>query len=110
MGVSCGGGQGADASLTPELRALLEDAAVPKQVHDWKQALHALKAQGVELRGAVDDTMLLSYALNPTHATQALADVAARNGQAAPTTSGRGCVGGACDDAGAQGGGGEGGC
>ena len=30
--------------------------------------------------------MLLSYALNPTHATQALADVAARHGQAAPST------------------------
>ena len=38
------------------------------------------------MRGAVDDTMLLSYALNPTHATQSIADVAARNGQAAPTT------------------------
>jgi DNA polymerase-1 len=67
--------------LTAELRALLEDAAVSKQTHDWKSALHLLTAQGVELRGAVDDTMLLSYALNPTHATQSLADVAARHGQ-----------------------------
>ncbi len=72
--------------LTPELRALLEDAAVPKQTHDCKLALHLLAAQGVALRGAVDDTMLLSYALNPTHATQALADVAARHGQPAPST------------------------
>ena len=30
--------------------------------------------------------MLLSYALNPTHATQSLADVAARHGQTAPAT------------------------
>ena len=30
--------------------------------------------------------MLLSYALNPTHATQALADVAARHGQPAPSS------------------------
>jgi DNA polymerase-1 len=30
--------------------------------------------------------MLLSYALNPTHATQALADVAARHGQNPPST------------------------
>jgi DNA polymerase-1 len=45
-----------------------------------------LDAQGVVLRGAVDDTMLLSYALNPTHATPSLADVAARNGQPAPST------------------------
>jgi DNA polymerase-1 len=86
VGVSAEAGKGLTLSLTPELRALLEDARVPKQVHDWKQALHTLKGQGVELRGAVDDTMLLSYALNPTHATQSLADVAARNGQAAPTT------------------------
>jgi DNA polymerase-1 len=78
--------------LTAELRALLEDAAVPKQTHDWKSALHLLSAQGVTLRGAiaqpraVDDTMLLSYALNPTHSTQSLADVAARHSQLAPST------------------------
>jgi DNA polymerase-1 len=72
--------------LTHELRALLEDAAVSKRSHDWKSALHLLTAQGIQLRGAVDDTMLLSYALNPTHATQSLADVAARHGQADPST------------------------
>jgi len=73
-------------SLTPALRVLLEDATVPKRVHDWKLALHVLTDQGVALRGAIDDTMLLSYALNPTHATQSLADVAARHGQAAPSS------------------------
>ncbi len=73
-------------ALTPELRALLEDAAVPKRVHDWKLALHVLAGMGVALRGPVDDTMLLSYALNPTHATQSLADVAARNSQSPPST------------------------
>jgi DNA polymerase-1 len=73
-------------TLTPELKALLEDAAVPKQTHDWKSALHLLSAQGVTLRGAVDDTMLLSYALNPTHASPSLADVAARHSQPAPST------------------------
>jgi DNA polymerase-1 len=72
--------------LTPELRTLLEDAAVPKRVHDWKLALHVLSGLGVRLQGAIDDTMLLSYALNPTHATQSLADVAARHGQAAPSS------------------------
>ena len=72
--------------LTPELRALLEDPAVSKRVHDWKLALHILGEMGVELRGPVDDTMLLSYALNPTHATQSLADVAARHNQAPPST------------------------
>jgi DNA polymerase-1 len=72
--------------LTAQLRAQLEDAALPKQTHDWKTALHLLIAQGVALHGAVDDTMLLSYALNPTHSTQALADVAARHSQPAPST------------------------
>ena len=72
--------------LTPELRALLEDVAVPKRVHDWKLALHILTDTGVELRGPVDDTLLLSYALNPTHATQSLADVAARNKQPSPSS------------------------
>jgi len=66
-----------------EARALLEDAEVAKQTHDWKSALHLLAAQGVALRGAAEDTMLLSYALNPTHATQLLADVAARHSQPA---------------------------
>jgi DNA polymerase I len=72
--------------ITPELRALLEDASVSKRTHDLKLALHLLTAQGIALRGSVEDTMLLSYALNPTHATQALADVAARHNQAAPAT------------------------
>jgi DNA polymerase-1 len=72
--------------LTPELRALLEDETVPKRTHDWKSALHLLTAQGAALRGAIDDSMLLSYALNPTHSTQSLADVAARNSQPAPAT------------------------
>ncbi len=72
--------------LTPELRALLEDPTVPKRVHDWKLALHVLSEMGVTLRGPVHDSMLLSYALNPTHSTQALADVAARHGQPPPNS------------------------
>jgi DNA polymerase-1 len=72
--------------LTEELRSLLEDAGVPKRVHDWKLALHVLHHRGVEMHGAVDDGMLLSYALNPTHATQALADIVARQGQAPPSS------------------------
>jgi DNA polymerase-1 len=78
--------------LSPELRALLEDDAVPKSAHDFKLALHVLGGLGVELRGPVDDTMLLSYALNPTHATQSLADVAARHSQPAPATLAEGSV------------------
>ena len=73
-------------TLTPELRALLEDSQVPKRVHDYKFALHVLHGIGVELRGAIDDTMLLSYLVNPTYAGQTLADVAARNGHAPPAS------------------------
>lgn len=72
--------------LSPELRALLEDPEVPKRTHDAKLALHVLGGLGVELRGAVDDVMLLSYALNPTHSTQSLADIAVRHGQSQPTS------------------------
>ncbi len=72
--------------LTPELRALLEDPKVPKRTHDWKLALHVLCGLNVDLRGPVDDVMLLSYALNPPHSTQALADIAARNNHTPPTS------------------------
>jgi len=84
LGVSAEPGRALKVELTPELQALLGDAAVSKQTHDVKLAMHVLAEKGTELRGAIDDTMLLSYALNPTHATQALADVAARNNQPAP--------------------------
>ncbi len=61
-----------------QIRALLEDASIPKQVHDLKGTLRVLDAQGIALRGAVDDLMLFSYLVNPTHAAHRLADVAAR--------------------------------
>ncbi|HEY3706237.1 MAG TPA: DNA polymerase I [Terracidiphilus sp.] len=73
-------------SLDDELRGLFEDAGVPKRVHDCKAAMHALRAQSVKLRGEIDDVMLLSYALNSTHSTQSLADVAARHGHAPPAS------------------------
>ncbi len=60
------------------VRALLEDPAVPKQVHDLKAALRETAALGITLRGASDDLMLFSYLVNPTHSTHRLADVAAR--------------------------------
>jgi DNA polymerase-1 len=72
--------------LGHKLNALLEDPTVPKTIHDWKTTQHRLAALGVSLRGPVADTMLLSYALNPTHATQSLVDVVARSGQSVPTS------------------------
>ncbi|HEY1647611.1 MAG TPA: DNA polymerase I [Terracidiphilus sp.] len=86
IGVSAEPGIALHPPLTPELRTLLEDASVPKHTHDVKLALHVLGGKGIALRGPVEDTMLLSYALNPTHTTQTLADVAARHNQAPPSS------------------------
>jgi len=63
------------------VRALLEDEAVPKRVHDLKGLLRALESRGVALRGVRDDLMLYSYLINPTHASHRLSDVAARFSQ-----------------------------
>ncbi len=60
------------------LRAVLEDATLPKSLHDLKALLRATQAHGIHLAGVRDDLMLYSYLLNPTHATHRLADVAAR--------------------------------
>jgi DNA polymerase I len=64
-----------------ETRNLLEDASIPKRVHDLKGTLRALESRGVTLRGAHDDLMLYSYLINPTHASHRLSDVAARFSQ-----------------------------
>jgi DNA polymerase-1 len=84
IGVSAEAGKGLCLPLTPDLKVLLEDPEVPKRVHDLKLVLHVLSGLGVDLRGKVDDSMLLSYALNPTNTTQSLADVAVRHNQPAP--------------------------
>ncbi|HUX44593.1 MAG TPA: DNA polymerase I [Terracidiphilus sp.] len=86
LGVCADASAALQLPLTDAMRALLEDESIAKQTHDWKATLHRLQPHGVTLRGPVEDTMLLSYALNPTHATQSLADVAARHGQAAPSS------------------------
>jgi DNA polymerase-1 len=86
IGVSTEAGKGLCLPLTSELKALLEDATVPKCIHDLKLAMHVLCSLDVDLRGKIDDSMLLSYALNPTHTTQTLADVAARHNESAPSS------------------------
>ena len=86
VGVSAETGVALALPITPELRVLFEDAGIPKRAHDMKAAMHALHAQGVELCGPVEDTMLLSYALNPTNSSLAIADVAARHGHAPPAS------------------------
>ena len=60
------------------LKTLLEDATVPKAVHDLKATLRVLRQHEIEVAGVRDDLMLYSYLINPTHTTHRLADVAAR--------------------------------
>jgi DNA polymerase-1 len=78
LGISTREMPGMIASLTDELRAILADKTIPKQVHDLKQTLRALEAEGVTLAGPADDAMLLSYLINPTHSSHRLSDIAAR--------------------------------
>jgi DNA polymerase-1 len=67
-----------DAALADRVKRVLEDAATPKAIHDWKSALHDLSRQGIALAGVRHDPMLYSYLLNPTYSSQSLADVALR--------------------------------
>ncbi len=60
------------------LNSVLEDASVPKAVHDLKAAVHGLEPQKVEIRGVQHDPMLYSYLLDPTYSSHRLADVALR--------------------------------
>ena len=84
--VACRLGLAADASHAIEVsldeqgvRAALEDASLPKRVHDLKAVLRALEPHGVDLRGEIIDVMLESYLLNPTHGSHTLVDIAARS-------------------------------
>lgn len=69
----------------PGIRQALEDAALPKDLHDLKAVLRALEPHGVKLAGVRNDVMLLSYLVNPTHSSHTLSDVAARFTQRALT-------------------------
>jgi DNA polymerase-1 len=86
-----------DASLEVSLEAagireMLEDESIPKDLHDLKAVLRALAPHNVTLRGVRDDVMLLSYLVNPTHASHTLPDVTARFTQRALTPVVKGVV------------------
>ncbi len=61
-----------------KLRAALTDKSVAKAIHDYKSALHALDALGVNLAGVKHDSTLYSYLLDPTYSSHLLSDVALR--------------------------------
>ncbi len=58
------------------LGAALANPKLPKSVHDWKAATHALS--GVALEGVQHDTKLYSYLLDPTYSAHGLAELGLR--------------------------------
>ncbi|WP_017720296.1 DNA polymerase I [Kamptonema formosum] len=60
-----GGGNLDKAAVLEALRPILESADYPKALHNAKFDRLVLRCQGIELAGAVFDTMLASYVLLP---------------------------------------------
>jgi DNA polymerase I len=78
-----------DNPAAEPLRGVLADEHTAKSLHDLKAALRILGRHGADhglrLAGPVDDLMLYSYLINPTHTTHPLPDVVARfSGRALP--------------------------
>jgi DNA polymerase-1 len=61
-----------------QLRSVLSNGGIPKALHDYKAAIHALDPLGISLAGVRHDPMLYSYLLDPTWSSHRLADVALR--------------------------------
>ncbi|HZQ95081.1 MAG TPA: DNA polymerase I [Candidatus Sulfotelmatobacter sp.] len=61
-----------------KLKAALADPNLPKAIHDYKSALHALTPLRINVDGVRHDPMLYSYLLDPTYSSHALAEVALR--------------------------------
>jgi DNA polymerase I len=80
LAISAGSGSalnvvpGSDAANA--VNSVLSDATLPKAIHDWKAASHALA--GVKIEGVQHDTLLYSYLLDPTYSSHALAEVVLR--------------------------------
>jgi DNA polymerase-1 len=67
-----------DRALADRVKSVLEDATLPKTVHDLKSALHYFDEQSLMLAGVKHDPMLYSYLLNPTYSSHSLPEVALR--------------------------------
>ena len=61
-----------------KLRAVLADQSIPKAIHDYKAAIHALEPLGIALAGVKHDSTLYSYLLDPTYSSHRLPEVALR--------------------------------
>ncbi len=75
-----------DRALADRVISVLEDAAVPKTIHDFKSALHHFSEcsgehfseKAIALAGVKHDPMLYSYLLDPTYSSHLLPEVALR--------------------------------
>lgn len=71
-----------DPALCERVKNALQDAALPKTIHDLKLALHYFSEQfpgeGIALAGVKHDSMLYSYLLDPTYSSHSLPEVALR--------------------------------
>lgn len=65
-----------ESEAQAKLSTALSDAALPKAIHDWKTAAHALGENA--LAGIQHDTRLYSYLLDPTYSSHSLPEVALR--------------------------------
>ncbi len=65
-------------STADKVRSILASGEIPKSIHDYKAAIHALEPFGVELQAVEHDPMLYSYLLDPTYSSHHLPDVALR--------------------------------
>ena len=64
--------------ISERLLPALANGEVPKAIHDYKAAIHALDPLGITVAGVQHDPMLYSYLLDPTYSSHRLADVALR--------------------------------
>src|SRR5262249_6111820 len=60
------------------LASALVDEKLPKAIHDYKTASHAMEPAGISIRNVKHDPMLYSYLLDPTYSSHRLAEVALR--------------------------------
>jgi len=64
--------------ISERLLPALANSEVPKAIHDYKAAIHALGSREITVAGVHHDPMLYSYLLDPTYSSHRLADVALR--------------------------------
>jgi len=73
---------GSVLTITPDspafgaISSVLANETIPKSIHDWKSAAHAL--EDATLAGIQHDTRLYSYLLDPTYSSHNLPEVALR--------------------------------